>query len=132
MKHTLLAIALLTALNANATWPSQGGNALTQSQSQTQSANGGNAQNGVSVDNPRQFPIMPSAIAPSQSVNTICQIASPQADAVSFLFIVSMSKTSGVIYNDLCYAYARGQYDVADKLMCAYSAEYKKANKDCK
>lgn len=29
-------------------------------------------------------------------------------------------------------AYARGQYDVADKLMCAYSAEYKKANKDCK
>jgi len=121
MKKTLLAIALLTAFSAHATGYGQGASALTQQQS---------SQSNSSSDSGNRFIAIPpvQAIAPSQSVNAICQVATPQSNAVSVAFLISVSKTSGVQYNDVCYAYLRGQYDVADKLMCLKSADYAKVN----
>ena len=128
MNKILLVLLATISLNAHATWPvSSGAIGLTQTQSQQSNSdsNGGN----VDVDNKRALPSTVSAIAPSQSINAICQVATPQSSATSVLFLFSRSQTDGVIYNDICYAYLRGQYDVADRLMCAKSAAYAKANK---
>lgn len=91
-----------------------------------------NANNSVNVDNgnDRIIPVS-SAIAPSQSVNNDCQIATPQSKAVSLL-IFGFSGTTGVTYNDVCYAYKRGQFDISDKLMCLKSKDYAKVNPSCK
>lgn len=71
-----------------------------------------------------------SAYAPSVGTGNDCQIATPSSKAFSVL-ILSVSGTTGVNYNELCYAYKRGQYDVADRLMCIKSQEYAKANPAC-
>lgn len=126
MKKTLLTLALLTAINAHATW--DGGNALTQSQNQSQQANsvGGNSDSSSS----NRFLMLPPAlaIAPSQSINTSCQVATPQSDATTLLFLFSHSRTTGVEYNDVCYALMRGDNALADKLMCLKSTDYAKVN----
>ena len=137
MKHTILLALLATSLNANATW--QGATALTQSQMQQSNSysTGGNAVGGsVDIDNRRQFPIVPPAIAPSQSINTICQIATPQSSATSFLFIFSRSQTDGVKYSALCLAYANGDKELTHQIACDSLPDYKAANvklgRECK
>ena len=139
MKHTILLALLATSLNANATWPSAGAIGLTQSQMQQSNSysNGGNAVGGnVDIDNRRQFPILPPAIAPSQSINTICQVATPQSSATSFLFIFSRSQTDGVKYSALCLAYANGDKELTHQIACDSLPEYKSANvklgRECK
>jgi hypothetical protein len=133
MKAIVLAILLSSiSLSALATPPSHGGHALVSSSSsqQEQVANGGDSSNQNSVtiegDETSRLPVS-TAIAPSVSTFADCQIATPSSKAIS-LWLISLSGTTGVNYNDLCYAYKRGQYDVADKLMCGYSQAYKAAN----
>lgn len=128
MKKTLLTLALLTAITANATGYNQGATALTQQQSSQ-------ANSLSDSDSSNRFLMLPPAlaIAPSQSINTSCQVATPQSDATTLLFLFSHSRTTGVEYNDVCYALMRGDYVTADKLMCLKSADYAKVNADiCK
>lgn len=82
--------------------------------------NGGNTD--IDVDRAAS-----SAIAPSVGTASKCQIATPQSIAASIL-IASGSLTTGVIYNDLCFALELGQLDVAERLMCKRSKEYAEAN----
>ena len=138
MKQSALLILFLTALNANATGYDQSTNANAGAVALSgaiSGATGGSASNGNTSAYVGGYDAeknaVHSAIAPSQSVNNDCQIATPQSKAISLIF-ASFSGTTGVVYNDLCYAYKRGQFDVADQLMCAYSAEYRKANGNCK
>ena len=99
---------------------------------QAQTAMGGSSSNSnsINVEGDDFDPAASSAVAPSVGTVNDCQIATPSSKAVSIIFI-SVSGTTGVTYNPLCYAYKRGQMDVADKLMCQYSQEYAKANPKC-
>ena len=100
---------------------------------------GGNATGGNStatggdttINNESARQAVSPAIAPSVGTGSDCQIATPSSLAGSIL-IASLSLTTGVHYNDLCYAYKRGQFDVADRMMCDKSAAYAKANPACK
>lgn len=95
-------------------------------------AQGGSAQGGTSsasINNDNDVAAS-SAFAPSVGTGNDCQIATPSSKAFSLL-ILSASGTTGVSYNELCYAYKRGQYDVADRLMCLKSQDYAKANPAC-
>jgi hypothetical protein len=155
MKQTLIALALLTALSANASErESQASQFLSatsnasatssQSQQQTQnnaaSAQGGSVgaitngsaggSSNVNVDNDTRMPAS-SAIAPSTGTSNDCQIATPSSKAVS-LFPISVSGTTGVTYNDVCFAYKMKQFDIAEKLMCLKSQDYAKINPNCK
>lgn len=152
MKQTILVLALLTAFNANATNygnPLQGSVSHSNSESiaiqhqyqnSSSSAQGGsvgaisNSSSGgnssVSVDNDTKMPAS-SAISPSVGTSNDCLIATPSSKAFSVL-IFSASGTTGVTYNDLCFAYKMKQYDIAEQLMCAKSQDYAKANKNCK
>lgn len=101
-----------------------------QQQTQNTSATGGISTNSNSINlEGDKAPKMPASSAISPSVGTWdeCQIATPSSKALSIL-LISISGTTGVTYNDLCYAYKRKQFEVADKLMCGYSSAYKKAN----
>jgi hypothetical protein len=102
----------------------------TQAQTQNSSATGGTSSNANNInlegDKASKMPAS-SAISPSVGTWDECQIATPSSKALSVL-LISISGTTGVTYNDLCYAYKRKQFDVADKLMCEYSATYKKVN----
>lgn len=135
MKRIVLLTLVLISLNAHATWPAE---AL--SQQQYQQASGGSASTGsVSVDasheDKLQIPTAPPAIAPSQSINAICQISTPQSNAVSFLFF-SASQTTGVKYNALCIAQQNGDAELVHQLACDTLPEYKAANaklgRECK
>jgi len=98
-----------------------------QMQGQAQLATGGNTL--TEVDNDTDMPAS-SAISPSVGTANDCQIATPSSKAMS-VFVFSASGTTGVTYNDLCFAYKTGQYDVAEKLMCKYSKNYAEANPSC-
>ena len=89
---------------------------------------GGNATGGsVNFEQNAERPAASSAFAPPVGTSNDCQIATPQSRGFSVL-IASASWTASVDYNDLCYAYKRGQFDVADKLMCKKSKDYAEAN----
>lgn len=90
---------------------------------------GGNSNNNVSIDNDTKMPASP-AISPSVGTSSDCQIATPSSKALSIL-LISVSGTTGVTYNDVCFAYKMGQFDVAEKLMCEKSQAYAKANPNC-
>ena len=90
--------------------------------------NGATSTNAVNID--QEKPAVSSAIAPSVGTGSDCQIATPSSIAAS-IFILSGSGTTGVHYNDICYAYKRGQFDVADRMMCDKSQAYAKANPAC-
>jgi hypothetical protein len=137
MKLLLLAI-LATSITANATGNTPQGsttnNFLNQIQGQHQTQeNASNAQGGsssVNYDNDTKMPAS-SAISPSVGTNNDCQISTPSSKAFSIL-IMSVSGTTGTTINPICYAYKRGQFDVADKLMCMTDKDYAKANPNCK
>jgi hypothetical protein len=139
----LLAIPTLATATGNHLQPTGSDNYNSLIQGQHQSINnavevqgasvGGisNASVGGNVDIDQEKPAANSAISPSVGTNNDCQIATPSSKAFSIL-IMSVSGTTGMTYNDICYAYKRGQFDVADKLMCLKSADYAKANPNCK
>ena len=138
MKKLLLAVISTLTLSANATGnylqPSQTQNynaaVSVQGQSQNNAATASSGGNSVDVDNDTRMPAS-SAISPSVGTGNDCQIATPSSKAFSIL-IMSVSGTAGVTYNDLCFAYKMKQFDVAEKLMCAKSKDYAKANPNCK
>jgi hypothetical protein len=73
---------------------------------------------------------VPSALAPSVVNGNDCTIM--QADTKAFsIFIASFSGTIGTTFNEICYAYKRGQFKVADTLACMRSRYYAKANPEC-
>lgn len=134
MKQLLLITALLATIstaNANGNYlqPSaSASNALAiSSSSQTQN----NAIQGDSVRIDQEKPAASSAISPSVGTSNDCQIATPASKSVSIL-LISVSGTTGVSYNGLCFAYKMKQFDVAERMMCKESAEYAKANPNCK
>lgn len=113
------------------------GQAQLQSQAQSALALGGSASltggslsSSVEVDNDTK---MPASSANSPSVGTMndCQIATPSSKAFSVL-LFSVSGTTGVTYNDLCFAYKTGQLEIAEQLMCQKSQDYAKVNPRCK
>lgn len=122
----ILAMLVITQeVNANPLQPSITNNTSSlalNAVSQDISAGGSNI---LKVD--QEKPAASSAIAPSVGTGNDCQIATPSSVAGSVV-IASASFTTGVTYNDICYAYKRGQFDVADKLMCMKSQDYAKAN----
>lgn len=72
-----------------------------------------------------------SAIAPAVYSGVDCVISQQESKAFS-VFFLSFSGTTGVSFNELCYAFKRGQFDVADKLACMKSSDYALANPACK
>lgn len=127
MNKTLLTIALLTAISAQATDYSP----LTQQQ--FQQANGGSANTGnVTVGgwDGEKNPVS-SAIAPSITQNAICPIITPNSHAFQVL-VFGGSTTGGQSLNAECVAWHLGQRDVLERMTCDKSAEYRKANKACK
>ena len=142
MKQLLLAVSLATlAMGANANGygyqPSaQQGQAQGQAQGQLQGqaqqamgGGGGNSSTSVNVDNDTDMPAS-SANSPSVGTANTCQIATPSSKAFSVL-IFSVSGTTGVNYNDICFALELGQTAVAEKLMCQKSQAYAAANPNC-
>lgn len=142
MKRNLLLIALLAASGlAHATdrgndKPNSNTVAAASANAQANAVNlltGGVGYGGdtsVNVDNDTKMPAS-SAISPAVGTGNDCQIATPSSKAFSVL-IFSASGTTGVTYNDLCFAYKMKQFDVAEKLMCQKSQDYAKANPRCK
>lgn len=135
MKHTLLTLALLTSLNANATGYDQSTNANAGAVALSgaiSSATGGSASNGNTSAYVGGYDAeknaVHSAIAPSQSVNNDCQIATPQSKAISVIF-ASISGTTGVTVNALCLAYRQGDKELTHQIACNTVPEYKKAVK---
>lgn len=142
MKKLLLALLALPMI-ANATnylQPSSGVFNTSATSEATSEAHGGsvgaisNTSSGgnssVNVDNDTKMPAS-SAISPSVGTMNDCQIATPSSKAFSVL-IFSASGTTGVTYNDLCFAYKMKQFDIAEQLMCEKSQDYAKANAKCK
>lgn len=146
MKHTILTIALLTALNANATNygnPLQGSSASAnsaaiaiQGQSQNNAVNVQGASNGaisngngdVTLQNNYDSERIPvsSAIAPSLTQNVICPIITPNSHAVQFLFFGG-STTGTQSLNLVCLAYHLNDIELVNTIACNQSSEYKKA-----
>lgn len=105
---------------------SMGTSSQVQGQEQDQSSNS-NSSTTYNHNVPRT---VPSALAPSVVNGTDCAIT--QADSKAFsIFILSVSGTVGTTFNDLCYAYKRGQFDVADTLACLKSQQYADSNPSC-
>lgn len=117
-----------TSSYANST-STAGANALSSTVS---GATGGYSSNGdmsVSLDNEK--PAVSSAIAPSITQNAICPIVSPNSHAVQFL-VFGGSTTGTQSLNAICVAYHLKQYEILEQMTCAKSAEYRKANGNCK
>ena len=108
-----------------------GGNALQQTQMQTQYQYNNASANGAptslsSVQNSRlQIPVAPSAVAPSVTQYDPCPIVSPKSHAFSF-FLASVSATDGVTLNAICVAWHLKQFDMVQAMACELP-EYKKA-----
>ena len=117
-----------TSSYANST-STAGANALSSTVS---GATGGYSSNGdmsVSLDNEK--PAVSSAIAPSLTQNVICPIITPNSHAVQFL-VFGGSTTGTQSLNAICVAYHLKQYEILEQMTCAKSAEYRKANVNCK
>jgi hypothetical protein len=114
---------------SNSSSQALGGNAAATGGVSNVTSAGGNSNNNVSIDNDTRMPASP-AISPSVGTASDCQIATPSSKALSIL-LISVSGTTGVTYNDLCFAYKMGQFEVAEKLMCEKSQAYAKANPNC-
>jgi hypothetical protein len=127
MKQTLLALALLAALSANATNYSPLTGAISNSSSAS-NATGVGGTGVVNVDSEK--PAASSAIAPSTSSFVKCPIATQESKAISVL-IFSASGTTGLKYSGLCYAIERGDWETATKMMCEADKNYAKANPKC-
>ena len=148
MKQSALLILLLTALTANATDNSRdehnpntnaiaGANASSNAAANalagafSASTGGYSTTGGVSVSTDTEKPAVASAIAPSITQNAICPIITPNSHAVQFLFFGG-STSGGQSLNAECVAYHLQQYEVLEQMTCAKSADYRKANANCK
>ena len=135
-KLSVLVLAALLANVAQATeryQPSVGANALSQSGALA----GANAQTGnVGVNNTIQagdysdLRIVPSAIAPSINTGVICPMVMQGSKAGS-VFFFSGSGTHAPDIVPICVAWHLGQTTVVEKMTCASSKEYAKANGNC-
>ncbi len=137
MKHTILTIALLTALNANATGYDQSTNANAGAvalSGSISSATGGSASNGNTSAYVGGYDAeknaVHSAIAPSITQNAICPIITPNSHAVQFL-VFGGSTTGTQSLNAICVAYHLGQTVVVERMACNADAAYRKANPNC-
>lgn len=137
MRSALLVLALLAVTSVrvhaheNESGDSEGGHSNPSSNAQALAAAAVTGSSTSTVNVEHQRSAASSANSPSVGTGNDCQIATPSSKAFSVL-VFSASGTTGVTYNDLCYAFKRGQFDVADKLMCLKSADYAKANISCK
>lgn len=138
MKQTILTIALLIALNANATGYDQSTNANAGAVALSgaiSGATGGSASNGNTSAYVGGYDAeknaVHSAIAPSITQNAICPIVTPNSHAVQFL-VFGGSTTGTQSLNAICVAYHLKQYEILEQMTCAKSAEYRKANGNCK
>jgi hypothetical protein len=135
-KLTVLILASLLANVAQATERYQttaGASAL----SQAGALAGANAQTGnVGVNNTIQagdygdLRIVPPAIAPNVNTSVICPMIVPGSKAAS-VFFFSGSGTHAPDIVPLCVAWHMGQTDVVERMTCAASKEYAKANPNC-
>ena len=135
MKRTLMVLALLAVtsvrVHAGEYEGGDGGDGGNQGSSNSQASASAAVTGGgssASINNHR--PAVSSAISPSVSTDNDCQIATPSSKAFSVL-VFSASGTTGVTYNDICFAYKMHQFDIAEKLMCLKSQDYAKANPNC-
>jgi hypothetical protein len=74
--------------------------------------------------------IVPSAIAPSVMNSVICPMVMQGSKAGS-VFFFSGSGTHAPDIVPICVAWHLGQAEVVEKMTCAASAEYRKANLNC-
>lgn len=72
-----------------------------------------------------------AANAWSNAGNAICPIVSPNSHAVQFL-VFGGSTTGTQSLNAECVAWHLGQKEVLERMTCEKSAEYRKANGNCK
>jgi hypothetical protein len=75
--------------------------------------------------------IVPSAIAPSVNTGVICPMVMQGSKAGS-VFFFSGSGTHAPDIVPICVAWHLKQMDVVEKMTCAASKEYAKANPNCK
>jgi hypothetical protein len=131
-KLTVLVLAGLLANVAQATeryQPSVGANALSQAGAIAQTGNVG-VNNTIEAGDYGDLRIVPSAIAPSINTGVICPMVMQGSKAGS-LFFISGSGTHAPDLVPICIAWHLGQKDVVEKMTCASSKEYAKANLNC-
>jgi hypothetical protein len=142
MKYSILLLALI-ATTANATYKAPEPVSTTTSLSSANSnsrAEGGNATGGNAnatggdTQNSLEFEAkrnpVNSAIAPSVTNFQSCPIVTSDSKAIQAPWF-GVSGTTGTSLNPICYALQRNQLEIADKMMCAASKEYKSANPAC-
>lgn len=98
-----------------------------QAQQQAVSVVGSSTSIDASTDVPRTAA---TAVAPAPA-STDCAIMQQESKAFS-VFFLSASGTTGTTFNELCYAFKRQQFEVADRLACMRSTSYALANPACK
>lgn len=136
MNKLLAGLFLMASVTSQATEryiPSVGATALSQSGALA----GANAVNGnVGVNNTIEagdysdLRIVPPAIAPSINTGVICPMVMQGSKAGS-VFFFSGSGTHAPDIVPICVAWHLGQKDVVEKMTCAASKEYAKANVNC-
>ena len=114
-----LAVAGAAALSSSGALASSGGGSASV---------GSVTVNGDDYD-AKRIPVS-SAIAPSLTQNVICPIITPNSHAVQFL-VFGGSTTGTQSLNAICVAYQLKQYIIMEKMTCAASKEYAKANPAC-
>lgn len=119
-------LVLMTVAEAS---PQLQGQAQGQAQTSVLQDNSINSANTV-VEGNNIPKVANTAIAPSTTNVDKCSIMSQDSAAFS-VFFVSISGTTGMSFNDICYAFHRQQFDVADTLACSKSKAYAKANPAC-
>jgi hypothetical protein len=139
MKYSILLLALI-ATTANATYKAPTPEAVSNSTSLSSAnsnsraeggsanATGGDTQNSIDFEAKRN-PVN-SAIAPSVTNFQSCPIVTSDTKALQAPWF-GISGTTGTSLNPICYALQRNQLEIADKMMCAASKEYAKANTAC-
>jgi hypothetical protein len=144
MKYTALFLAMFS-LTANATYkapePTSSLTSLPSASSSATSASSANVTNATTnetnatggdtqIDFEAKRNPVNSAIAPSVTNFQSCPIVTSDSKAIQAPFF-GISGTTGVSLNPICYALQRNQLEIADKMMCAASKEYAKANTAC-
>ena len=114
-----LAVSGATALSSSGALASSGGGSASV---------GSVTVNGDDYD-AKRIPVA-SAIAPNLTQNIICPIITPNSHAVQFL-VFGGSTTGTQSLNAICVAYQLKQYIIMEKMTCAASKEYAKANPAC-
>lgn len=142
MKKLFIAITMALTINANATGlapqptahASAAASAFGVGVGIGQGGAGGQSGSVTSTINQNSdygdLKIVPSAIAPSVSMNVICPMVQQGSKAGS-VFFASVSGTTSAEIVPICVAWQLKQLDVVEKMTCAASKEYALANVNC-